>query len=89
MRSADNPCSRGSAASMFRRQRALPFPGSLPEAFLGPLRDASGTPIEIDGVWALQFRQDGGPNGAHNQLFFTAGPNNYADGLFGVITFAY
>ena len=31
---------------------------------------------------------DGGPNGAHNQLFFTAGPNNYADGLFGVITFA-
>jgi len=22
-----------------------------------------------------QFGQDGGPNGAHNQLFFTAGPN--------------
>jgi len=34
-----------------------------------------------------QFGQDGGPNGAHNQLFFTAGPNNYANGLFGVITF--
>ena len=56
--------------------------------FLGPLRDATGKPIEIDGVWALQFGQDGGPNGAHNQLFFTAGPNNYADGLFGMITFA-
>jgi hypothetical protein len=56
-------------------------------AFLGPLRDATGKPIEIDGVWALQFGQDGGPNGAHNQLFFTAGPNNYATGLFGVITF--
>jgi hypothetical protein len=26
-------------------------------------------------------------NGARNQLFFTAGPNNYANGLFGVITF--
>lgn len=55
--------------------------------FLGPLRDASGKAIEIDAVWALQFGQDGGPNGAHNELFFTAGPNNYANGLFGVITF--
>jgi len=60
--------------------------------FLGPLRDASGNPIEIDSVWALQFGhgQVGGPpsnNGTVNQLFFTAGPNNYANGLFGVITF--
>jgi hypothetical protein len=54
--------------------------------FLGPLRDPNGKPIEIDGVWALQFWQGGGPNGAPNQLFFTAGPNNYANGLFGVIT---
>lgn len=54
--------------------------------FLGPLRDASGNPIEIDSVWALQFGQGGGPNGAPSQLFFTAGPNNYANGLFGVIT---
>jgi uncharacterized protein (TIGR03118 family) len=56
--------------------------------FLGPLRDASGKAIEIDGVWALQFGQGGGPNGAPNQLFFTAGPNNYANGLFGMITLA-
>jgi uncharacterized protein (TIGR03118 family) len=55
--------------------------------FLGPLRDANGQPIEIDGVWALQFGQGGGPNGLTNQLFFTAGPNNYANGLFGEITF--
>jgi uncharacterized protein (TIGR03118 family) len=55
-------------------------------AFLGPLRDASNKPIEIDNVWALQFGHDGGPNTAHNQLFFTAGPNNYANGLYGVIT---
>ncbi|HEX8892600.1 MAG TPA: TIGR03118 family protein [Terriglobales bacterium] len=55
-------------------------------AFLGPLRDASGKPIEIDNVWSLQFGQDTGPNTAHNQLFFTAGPNNYANGLYGVIT---
>jgi uncharacterized protein (TIGR03118 family) len=57
-------------------------------AFLGPLRDATGQPIEIDGLWAIQFGKDGGPNGAHNQLFFTAGSNNYADGIFGMITLA-
>ena len=55
-------------------------------AFLGPLRDESGKPIEIDGLWAIQFGQDGGPNGKHNQLFFTAGPSNYFSGTFGVIT---
>jgi uncharacterized protein (TIGR03118 family) len=59
-------------------------PGS--GAFLGPLRDATGQPIEIDGLWGIQFGHDGGPNGAHNQLFFTAGSNNYGDGIFGVIT---
>ena len=55
-------------------------------AFLGALRDASGNPIEIDNVWALQFGAENGPNTAPNQLFFTAGPNNYANGLYGVIT---
>src|ERR1700720_1576517 len=54
--------------------------------FLGPLRDASGNPIEIDNVWSLQFGHGATNNGATNQLFFTAGPNAYANGLFGVIT---
>ena len=56
--------------------------------FLGPLRTARGKPIEVDNIWALQFGQDavGNANGAHNQLFFTAGPNDYSNGLFGVIT---
>jgi uncharacterized protein (TIGR03118 family) len=57
-------------------------------AFLGPLRDESNNPIEIDGVWAIQFGQGGGPNGLRNELFFTAGPKNYANGTFGVITVA-
>jgi uncharacterized protein (TIGR03118 family) len=58
-------------------------------AFLGPLRDAGGKPIEIDGVWSIQFGQGGvaGANGNTNQLFFTAGDNNYGSGIFGVITF--
>jgi uncharacterized protein (TIGR03118 family) len=56
-------------------------------AFLGPLRDTSGKAIEIDDVWAIQFGQSGiaGANGNPNQLFFTAGNNNYGNGTFGVI----
>jgi uncharacterized protein (TIGR03118 family) len=54
-------------------------------AFLGTLRDAGGQPIVINQVWALQFG-NGGNGGQPNQLFFTAGPNNYANGLFGMIT---
>jgi uncharacterized protein (TIGR03118 family) len=54
--------------------------------FLGPLRDTNGKAIEVDNIWALQFGHDAIPNnGAHNQLFFTAGPDSYANGLFGVI----
>ena len=55
-------------------------------AFLGVLRDAHGRAIEIDQLWAIEFGNSGN-NGKPNQLFFTAGPNNYANGLFGMITF--
>jgi len=56
-------------------------------AFLGTLRDPNGQAIVINQLWAIQFGNGG--NGGHtNQLFFTAGPNNYADGLFGMITVA-
>ena len=60
-------------------------------AFLGPLRDTNGKAIEIDDVWAIQFGQGGaaGANGNPNQLFFTAGNNNYGNGTFGVITFGH
>ena len=54
--------------------------------FLGPLRSEEGKPIEIDQLWAIQFGQGAAANGPTNQLFFTAGPNNYANGLFGTIT---
>jgi uncharacterized protein (TIGR03118 family) len=54
-------------------------------AFLGVLRDVHGQAIEIDQLWAIEFGNTG-RNGAPNQLFFTAGPSSYANGLFGVIT---
>ncbi len=56
--------------------------------FLGTLTDASGQPIVIDQLWGLDFGKGGGGNGALNELFFTAGSDEYADGLFGVITVA-
>ncbi len=55
--------------------------------FLGTLRDVAGKPIVIDQVWGLKFGGDTAANGLHNQLFFSGGPNNYANGIFGMITF--
>lgn len=54
-------------------------------AFKGQLKDATRTIISIDGLWALAFGAGNSLNGQTNQLFFSAGPNFYANGLFGVI----
>jgi uncharacterized protein (TIGR03118 family) len=53
-------------------------------AFLGQLEDQGGNPITIDGLWSLQFG-NGAAAGATNQLFFTAGIDDEAHGLFGKI----
>ena len=50
--------------------------------FLGQLTDTRGLPIFIDGLWSLVFG-NGGQGGNPNVLYFTAGPNSEADGLFG------
>ena len=50
----------------------------------GELRGGDGKPLAIDGLWALQFGNDGSA-GPSRTLFFTAGPNDEADGLFGSI----
>jgi uncharacterized protein (TIGR03118 family) len=55
--------------------------------FLGTLRDPSGAPISIDQLWGIDFGKGAGANGGTADLFFTAGPNSYANGLFGVIKF--
>ena len=52
--------------------------------FLGTLRDASGKPISIDGLWSLTL--GGGRNSSPDTVYFTAGPNGETDGLFGTIT---
>jgi uncharacterized protein (TIGR03118 family) len=53
--------------------------------FRGQLRDGSGHPVAIDGLWALGFG-NGGTAGPTNTLFFTAGPDEETHGLFGRIT---
>jgi uncharacterized protein (TIGR03118 family) len=56
----------------------------LTGALEGTLSDASGSPLEIGGLWGLLFG-----NGAHDQptntLYFAAGPNFEANGLYGRI----
>jgi uncharacterized protein (TIGR03118 family) len=57
----------------------------LTGAFLGALHNAGGTPLSIDGLWALQFG-NGGNGGNPNLLYFTAGLDDETHGLFGSLT---
>jgi len=50
--------------------------------FIGLMKTPSDATLAIDGLWALGFGNDGG-SGPYNALFFTAGPNDENDGLFG------
>lgn len=50
--------------------------------FAGYLRDADTKIIVIDGIWALAFG-NGHSLGDADSLYFTAGPNTEADGIFG------
>ena len=52
----------------------------------GQLRGADGKRIAIDGLWALEFGMGAANNGPTTTLFFTAGPNDESEGLFGTIT---
>lgn len=50
--------------------------------FAGTLVDGNGNPIVNDGLWGLKFG-NGGNGGKVNSLYFTAGLNGEANGLFG------
>jgi uncharacterized protein (TIGR03118 family) len=51
---------------------------------LGALDDSTGKAIAIPGLWGLIFG-NGGSGGSTGTLYFTSGPNNEQDGLFGSI----
>ena len=58
---------------------------SCKRAHDGHLNMAGGGSVQIDGLWALEFGLVGANNGPPMTLFFTAGPNDEHDGLFGSI----
>ena len=51
----------------------------------GQLRMTAGRPLAIDGLWALEFGHGAANNGPLDTLFFTAGPGDEQNGLFGTI----
>jgi len=53
--------------------------------FLGQLLDKDGNPIANTGLWGLRFG-NGGNGGDKDTLYFAAGINGEADGLFGSLT---
>jgi uncharacterized protein (TIGR03118 family) len=53
--------------------------------FLGNVLNPGGATVNIDGLWALTFG-NGGSSGPGSTLFFTAGPDNETNGLFGTLT---
>ncbi|HEX3385530.1 MAG TPA: TIGR03118 family protein, partial [Mucilaginibacter sp.] len=53
--------------------------------FEGQLEDTNGQPLAIDGLWGLAFLQDNIGGSPNNPLYFTAGPNHEAHGLFGYL----
>jgi hypothetical protein len=52
----------------------------------GTLLDSTGAPLAIGGLWALSFGGDSTNSGLATALFFTAGANDEADGIYGMIT---
>lgn len=52
--------------------------------FMGPLNGANGSPVVENGVWGIAFGNDLS-NQPSNTLFFAAGPNNEANGVYGRI----
>ena len=55
--------------------------------FVGTIKNTAGKPIKIDQLWGLEFGGGTKSNGKKNELYFTAGPNNNVNGLFGKIAF--
>jgi uncharacterized protein (TIGR03118 family) len=54
--------------------------------FVDQLEDTHGKPLVIDGLWTLTL--GGGLNSSSDTLYFSAGPGDETNGLFGTITLA-
>jgi uncharacterized protein (TIGR03118 family) len=54
-------------------------------AFVGTIKNSAGKLIIINQLWGIEFGGGTASNGQTNQLFYTAGPKNNLNGVFGVI----
>jgi uncharacterized protein (TIGR03118 family) len=54
------------------------------DTFDGQLTDTNGKTLSIDGLWALTLGNDASA-GSSQKLYFTAGPDDESNGLFGVL----
>jgi uncharacterized protein (TIGR03118 family) len=52
------------------------------------LDDTTGMPLSIGGLWAISFGGDATLDGLATTLYFSAGANDEADGIFGTLTAA-
>jgi uncharacterized protein (TIGR03118 family) len=52
--------------------------------FIGQLMGPDGKPVSVDGLWTLTTGNDGSA-GSSQKIYFTAGPDEEANGLFGVL----
>ncbi len=48
--------------------------------------DSGGATLFIDGLWAISFGAGDTNSGSATELYFTSGPNDEADGVFGKLT---
>lgn len=53
--------------------------------FLGLIKNPDDSVLSIEGLWGLGFGGGTANSGPHNTLFFTAGPNDESNGLFGTL----
>lgn len=54
--------------------------------WIGNLEDATGTDVNLPGLWALTFGTGNPDAGPTNVLYFTTGTASFAHGLFGSVT---
>ena len=58
-------------------------------AYVGTIKNSAGKNIVINQLWGIEFGGGSSSNGNTNQLFYTAGPKNNLNGIFGVINVDY
>jgi len=56
-------------------------------AFVGTVTTSAGKAIKISQIWGIEFGGGTSENGNTNALYYTAGPNNGTEGIFGVINY--